>query len=102
MFDHVDAHVLAIEAPPKSFAFGFGLNRTKTNCVKMHMKLHYEIFVTALSVFNRLRKVVLTIFLENAECLVIVNWHSLDLEVQQRARTEKTRTLISASVFIVN
>lgn len=68
----------------------------------MHMKLHYEIFATALSVFNRLRKVVLTIFLENAECLVIVNWHSLELEVQQRAKTEKTRTLISASVFIVN
>ena len=66
------------------------------------MKLHYEIFVTALSVFNRLRKVVLTIFLGNAECLVIVNWHSLELEVQQRAKTEKTRTLISASVFIVN
>lgn len=69
----------------------------------MHMKLHYEIFITlALSVYNRLRKVVLTIFLENAECLVIVNWQSLELEVQQRAKTEKTKTLISASVFIVN
>ena len=69
----------------------------------MHMKLHYEIFITlALSVYNRLRKIVWTVFLENAECLVIVNWHSLELEVQQRAKTEKTRTLISASVFIVN
>lgn len=67
------------------------------------MKLHYEIFITlVLSVYNRLRKIVLTVFLENAECLVIVNWYSLELEVQQRAKTEKMRTLISASVFIVN
>ena len=69
----------------------------------MHMKLHYEIFILlALSVYNRLRKIILTVFRENAECLVIVNWHSLELEVQQRAKTEKTRTLINASVFIVN